>query len=289
MSTQNTDNLTDALAAAAAGGEQGAAAGQEDTTTQGGDQGAGDGTQGGDQAGNGQGAGTGDNGAQGGAQGQQGTDAQEFLAKFEGKSREDIIEMYRNLEHLFGKRSISAPERQAMAQQGVTRKDLDTMNEAMKQLEEEFQNTDFTKMEPAAFAMLLVKKISAIARAEAENVYSTSSQIQERVKQEVSEASKEYPLLQSSEDFRSAVLAFIQSAQSRGEVLGLKEACAKVQALMGKGQVQATTTENANRAARAAVETGTENTSGGTDDEEESVLKGILGAGTTPGSGFPGV
>lgn len=289
MSTQqNTDNLSEALAAAAAGGEQGAATGQEDTTTQG-DQGAGDGTQGGDQGQQAPGAGTQDNGAQDGAQGQQATDAQEFLAKFEGKSREDIIEMYRNLEHLFGKRTISAPERQAMAAQGVTRKDLDTMNEAIQQLEEEFKNTDFSKMEPAAFAMLLVKKISSIARAEAESVYHTSSQIQERVKQEVSEASKEYPLLQSSEDFRSAVLAFIQSAQSRGEVLGLKEACAKVQALMGKGQAQATTTENATRAQRAAVETGTENTASGTDDEEESVLKGILGAGNNPGAGFPGL
>lgn len=205
-----------------------------------------------------------------------------YMKKFEGKTPEEIIDMYRNLEKRLGKRAISNGERKALKEHGVTKKDLATMEDLTEDLKKEIAETDFSKMKPGEFAEWIIRKLSVKARQDAAEIYRNASTVQNAVRTEISQATEKHPLLKTNKEYRDLVLAIIESGQGRGEHIPLLEACAKVDGLIGQKAKVDDKDKRKLKSARTAVES-TERTVNDSDGEEEKIKKGILAAGVGDG------
>jgi len=208
--------------------------------------------------------------------------AQKALKKFEGKSREEVIDMYRNLEKRLGKRPISNVERAKLKELGITGKDIQSMRDAKDDLDDEIAKLDFTSMSPQDFAKWIVGVVDRKASARAQEIYQTSTQVQNAVRTEIQEAVVKYPALKQNVEYRDLVIAIVESGAARGEVVPLLDACKKVEALIGGKKKADETDKKKLRRARAAVEQ-TERTITAPDTEAERIRKGVLSAGSSTG------
>jgi len=190
--------------------------------------------------------------------------------RWHGKSREDVIRMYEEIE--------KKPPVKEEASDSETEKSDNVQN-----TEDEVivpSNEELSKMTPKQFAEWVVAAVKNIV----DKTYDTRSRMRDSVTQEIQEAKKNHPLLKASPEYRELVLSLIDSASQKGIVMPLKEACLKVDGFAGKvkGDTKISDTEKIRlKKAKAQVERGAGAPASPGEDKsaEERRLEGIFGAG----------
>ena len=197
--------------------------------------------------------------------------------KWHGKSREEVIKMYEDLEN-------KKPTETKTVGTKVQKKDDSDKKDSGSDIEVP-SDEDLAKMTPKQFAEWMVSTVKNIVS----DTYDTRSQMRDSVTQEIRDAKKDHPLLKTSSEYRELVLSLIDTASRKGTVISLKDACAKVDEFVGKvkGDTKVTDVEKIRlKKAKAQVERGAgAPTSHGEDKgAEERRLEQIFG---TSGSKSP--
>lgn len=154
--------------------------------------------------------------------------------KFKGKSVEDVIKAYQNLE---GMTNVKAME---LAQQFLLKKGITVKPEDAKKDEEETDEFDIgltdeeiAKMQPKEFARHMNKIITERATKIATDTIVRNNEIKTNVSREIKEATKAHPHLKENKEYRDIVLSIIEAGSSKGKIITLKEACEKADKGMG--------------------------------------------------------
>ena len=197
--------------------------------------------------------------------------------KWHGKSREEVIKMYEDLEN-------KKPTETKTVDTEVQKKEDNDKKDSGSGIELP-SDEDLAKMTPKQFAEWMVSTVKNIVS----DTYDTRSQMRDSVTQEIRDAKKDHPLLKTSSEYRELVLSLIDTASRKGTVISLKDACAKVDEFVGKvkGDTKVTDVEKIRlKKAKAQVERGAgAPTSHGEDKgAEERRLEQIFG---TSGSKSP--
>jgi len=197
--------------------------------------------------------------------------------KWHGKSREEVIKMYEDLEN----KKPTETKNVDIEVQKKEDSDKKDSGSGIKVPSDE----DLAKMTPKQFAEWMVSTVKNIVS----DTYDTRSQMRDSVTQEIRDAKKDHPLLKTSSEYRELVLSLIDTASRKGTVISLKDACAKVDEFVGKvkGDTKVTDVEKIRlKKAKAQVERGAgAPTSHGEDKgAEERRLEQIFG---TSGSKSP--
>ncbi|HRZ95500.1 MAG TPA: hypothetical protein P5262_02955 [Candidatus Moranbacteria bacterium] len=197
--------------------------------------------------------------------------------KWHGKSREEVIKMYEDLEN-------KKPTETKTVDTEVQKKEDSDKKDSGSGIEVP-SDEDLAKMTPKQFAEWMVSTVKNIVS----DTYDTRSQMRDSVTQEIRDAKKDHPLLKTSSEYRELVLSLIDTASRKGTVISLKDACAKVDEFVGKvkGDTKVTDVEKIRlKKAKAQVERGAgAPTSHGEDKgAEERRLEQIFG---TSGSKSP--
>jgi len=198
--------------------------------------------------------------------------------KFKGKSAAEIAKSYTELESMIEKKAqIKAEE---LAKQKVEEDENEEEPEETALEEEppmEEGKIDYASMTPEQFAQWVDRRIELKTEAKAREIISNSRKIRTSVQTEIKEAQKDHPNLKESSDYRELVLAIIEAAASKGKTIRLKEACEKVDALVGGKKKEVGEDEEAKlKKAKAEVETAGGAASGGKETEEEAIKRGML-------------
>lgn len=194
----------------------------------------------------------------------------EIPEKFQGKSKEDIIKSYRELEKTLGKTGESIREGKEKVEGSKTDK------EAVDELAEQLEDVDFDNMTPDQFAKLILEKSNNLATKRAREIYQEATEVRSAVKTEIQEAKDEYPMLEESEEYREMVMNIIEAGAGKGEQVPLKDACEKVNGLINTRKQEKKAEEAEKKRSRTAVER--QEPSGGSkkDGEEERVRQGLM-------------
>jgi hypothetical protein len=212
------------------------------------------------------------------SQGAEGGEQFVMPKKFEGKSADEVAKSYSELEKMHTKKMEEMQkEIDALKKKPAGGDDDDDKN---KDGEPEWE-----KMTPKDFA----KKIISEAKKASKGAYQEANQTKAEVSKEIAEAKKSYPNLTKNQHYRDTVIAIVEAAAGQGKVIKLKDACAKVEALIGEKQNIAKKDETRMKQAKAQIETMNESPSGSGDDGEESKIKqGMLkgSGGALGGLGF---
>lgn len=175
--------------------------------------------------------------------------------KFKEKSREDIIKSYQELEKLRSKEAENikskgeekAQEIADMENQGAPKEDVDKAKKDLKtiekELEEELENVDFSKMnDPRKYSKFILQKArqmaETVAESKARDTYANETSYRTKLQNELKSVAKEYPILEQkteeSENFKQIVLDVMTAAKTRGESFSLKGAVERASKLTGK-------------------------------------------------------
>ncbi len=114
---------------------------------------------------------------------------------------------------------------------------------------------ELAKMTPKGFAEWMIKTVGKMV----EKTYDTRSKVKDAVATEIREVQKDHPLLKTNQEYRELILALIDTAAQKGTVMPLKEACAKVDTMIGtaRGGNKITEEDKARlKKAKAQVERG---------------------------------
>jgi len=197
-----------------------------------------------------------------------GGEASKQKDKWHGKSREEVIRLYEDLEK---KSQPKQPEQKQ--EKSAFKKDEEDKSEVDVPDDEEL-----AKMTPKQFAQWVVGAVKNIVG----KTYDEKTKLRDSVAQEIRDAQKDHPLLKTSYEYRELVLSLVENASQKGKVLSLKDACAKVDSFAGtvKGDSKISDVEKIRlKKAKAQVERGAgAPTSPGEDKgAEEKRLEQIFG------------
>jgi hypothetical protein len=174
-----------------------------------------------------------------------GGEASKQKDKWHGKSREEVIRLYEDLE------KKSQPKQLEKTQDKPAKEKAETG-------EEEFDvpsDEELAKMTPKQFAQWMVIAVKNIVG----KTYDEKTKLRDSVAQEIRDAQKDHPLLKTSPEYRELVLSLIENASQKGKALSLKDACAKVDGFTGtvKGDSKVSEAEKTRlKKAKAQVERG---------------------------------
>ncbi len=196
--------------------------------------------------------------------------------RWHGKSREEVIKNYEELEQQSTQQKNKKPDDKPEPKK----------QESKKESGDELgvpSDEDLAKMTPKDFAQWMIQTVSRMV----EKTYDTRGQVKDAVRGEIRQVQKEHPLLKTNQEYRDLVLAMIDTAAKKGTVLPLKEACSKVDGLIGKvkgedGENKVSDEDKARlKKAKAQVERGAgAPTSPGEDKgAEQKRLESIFGTG----------
>jgi vacuolar-type H+-ATPase subunit I/STV1 len=174
--------------------------------------------------------------------------------KFKGKSRYDVIKSYQELEKKMRsgehKAQEKAEEIRELEQGGGTKKEVreakKDLEQIRKEIEEEIENADYSQMDARRYSKFLMDKVMKGAgqiidqRAEekARSVFFSESKYQDRIQKELTNAAKEYPILQENSEkgkmFKGLMIDIVSAARHRGEKIPtVIEAAEKASKIMG--------------------------------------------------------
>lgn len=198
-----------------------------------------------------------------------GGEASKQKDKWHGKSREEVIKLYEDLEK---KSQTKQPEKKIQQKPNTGKVEAD---------EDEIDvpaDEELAKMTPKQFAQWMVGAVKNIVG----KTYDEKTKLRDSVSQEIKDAQKDHPLLKTSPEYRELVLSLIENSSQKGKVLSLKDACAKVDSFAGtvKGESKISEAEKIRlKKAKAQVERGAgAPTSPGEDKgAEEKRLEQIFG------------
>jgi hypothetical protein len=190
--------------------------------------------------------------------------------KWHGKSREEVIKAYDELEKKNQEFAKPKPEKPSPKKEEGEETDE---GEIKVPTDEEL-----AKMTPKDFAAWMIKNVRDMVS----KTYESRSKVRDAVTNEIREAQKDHPLLKTSSEYRELVLALIDTAAQKGVVMPLKEACAKVDSFSGKvkGDTKVSDEEKVRlKKAKAQVERGTGGppASGEEPDKEKEKIEKIFG------------
>ncbi len=174
-----------------------------------------------------------------------GGEASKQKDKWHGKSREEVIRLYEDIE------KKSQPKQPEKTQDKPAEEKAETG-------EEEFDvpsDEELAKMTPKQFAQWMVIAVKNIVG----KTYDEKTKLRDSVAQEIRAAQKDHPLLKTSPEYRELVLSLIENASQKGKALSLKDACAKVDGFAGtvKGDSKVSEAEKTRlKKAKAQVERG---------------------------------
>jgi hypothetical protein len=197
--------------------------------------------------------------------------------KFKGKSVEEVAKSYSELEKMHSQKIAELQkqieENKKPAENG---KGNDKPDEG---------DQDWEKMTPAQFA----KAIIAEAKKTSQGVYQEVNQTKTEVGKEIAEAKKDYPNLIKNQAYKETVVAIMEASASQGKIMRLKDACEKVEALIGEKQKITDNEEKRMKQTKAQIETmGGSPSGGGKESEETRIKNGMMrgGGGTLGGLGI---
>jgi hypothetical protein len=199
-----------------------------------------------------------------------GSDESEEDDRWRGKTREEVIRMFEEIEKKNKPDNLPKPP---------------AKEEDKPDKENEFgvpSDEELAKMTPKQFAQWMMDNVKNIVG----KTYDARNQIRDSVAQEIRETQKDHPLLRTSAEYRELVLAVIESASQKGVMMPLKEACAKVDAFAGKVQGDTKVSDDEAvrlKKAKAQVEkgAGAPISPGEEKGDEVRRLEGIFGSGGT--------
>ena len=179
--------------------------------------------------------------------------------KFKGKSAEEIAKSYTELEGMIDKKAQEKAEeiaKQKKEKEGEEEEEEPEETKPEKEPPMKDGKIDYASMTPEQFAQWVDRRIELKAEAKAREIISDSRKIRTAVQTEIKEAQTDHPLLKTNADYRELALAIIEAAASKGKTIRLKEACEKVDALVGKKKEIGEEEEEKLKKAKAEVETG---------------------------------
>ncbi len=196
--------------------------------------------------------------------------------KWHGKSREEVIKAYDELENKNQELSKGKPEAEPSPKK---EEDKETDEGEIKIPTDE----ELAKMTPKDFAAWMIKNVRDMVS----KTYESRSKVRDAVTNEIRDAQKDHPLLKTSPEYRELVLALIDTAAQKGVVMPLKEACAKVDSFSGKvkGDTNVSDEEKTRlKKAKAQVERGAGGSpaSGEEPDKEKEKVEKIFGGQGSP-------
>lgn len=199
--------------------------------------------------------------------------------KFKGKTAEEVAKSYTELEGMIDKK---AGEK---AKEFAKMKEDDEEEEVEEKIEEDSKNLppmkdgkiDYASMTPEQFANHIDRRIEEKAESKAKEIMTDSRKVRGAVQTEIKDAQKEHPLLKTSSEYRELALAVIEAAAAKGKTITLKDACGKVEGLIGKKKDVEQEDETKMKQAKAQVETGASAGSGkGALTEEDRIKEGMM-------------
>lgn len=171
--------------------------------------------------------------------------------RWHGKSREEVIKSFEELEKQVEESKNKKPEPEEKQEEPEKQKQKTTSHELEIPSDE-----DLAKMTPKGFAEWMINTVGKMV----EKTYDQRGKVKEAVSAEIREVQKDHPLLKTNQEYREMILALIDAAAQKGTVMPLKEACLKVDAMIGrvKGDDNKITDEDKARLkkAKAQVERG---------------------------------
>ncbi len=174
-----------------------------------------------------------------------GGEASKQKDKWHGKSREEVIRLYEDLE------KKSQPKQPEKTPDKSIKEKAETGEEEVDVPSDE----ELAKMTPKQFAQWMVGAVKNIVG----KTYDEKTKLRDSVAQEIRDAQKDHPLLKTSPEYRELVLSLIENASQKGKALSLKDACAKVDGFAGtvKGDSKISEAEKTRlKKAKAQVERG---------------------------------
>lgn len=193
--------------------------------------------------------------------------------KFEGKTVEDVIKAYQNLEGVLDKKA------QEKAQEILKNKGMTVKPDAN---DDDFDigltDEEIAKMTPKEFARHMNQKITERATELATKAINSSNETKANVSREIKEATKAHPHLKDNNEYREIVLSIIEAASAKGKIVTLKEACEKADKAMN---IKVEEKVEEKKKVKTAVE---KNDSGGEGKEktrEDRIKEGMLNAGNS--------
>ncbi len=194
--------------------------------------------------------------------------------RWHGKSREEVIKSYEELEKQAeelktGKAGkTEEPEKPEAAETKTDEPEIPT-------------DEELAKMTPKGFAEWMINTVGKMV----DKTYETRGKVKDAVTAEIREAQKDHPLLKTNQEYREMILALIDAASQKGSVMPLKEACVKVDTMIGrvKGDGNKVSDEDKARLkkAKAQVErgAGAPASTGEEKGAEQKRLESIFGTG----------
>lgn len=211
---------------------------------------------------------------------------QDPLAKFKGKTPEELIEMYKNLEGMINTKALE------MAQQFLTKKGVKAKKEDSEQ-EDDFDiglsDEEIAKMSPKEFARHLNQKITEKATEIAQKAIERSNEVKTNVSREIREATKAHPHLKENKEYREVVLSIIEAANAKNKVITLKEACEKADRALNIKAAEKKEEKVEKKKPRTEVEKQDGGDGGKSKSDEDRVKEGMLNAGNSTFLGGLGV
>lgn len=204
------------------------------------------------------------------------TDKPEKQDRWHGKSREEVIKSFEELEKQIEEAKNEKPEKKEETEKPEDRQQKKTPDELEIPTDEEL-----AKMTPKGFAEWMINTVGKMV----EKTYDTRGKVKEAVSVEIREAQKEHPLLKTNQEYREMILALVDAAAQKGTVMPLKDACTKVDTMIGrvKGDDNKITDEDKARLkkAKAQVErgAGAPASTGEEKGAEQKRLENIFGTG----------
>ena len=157
--------------------------------------------------------------------------------KFKGKKPEDIAKSYIELEKMIDKRAVDVAK-DLIAKGELHKETKKTEEPQIKYPLTSSGEIDFEKFTPKQFKEYLLaeseKRAAEIVEQRAKKIFSDSDQLRINARAEIQEVRKEHPRLKKDREYTDLVLAIIESASAKGQVVDLKGACLKVEKLIGK-------------------------------------------------------
>lgn len=195
--------------------------------------------------------------------------------KFKGKSVEEVAKSYSELEKMHSQK-IAELQKQIEENKKLAGGGNDKPDEG---------DQDWEKMTPEQFAKAIIAK----AKKTSQVVYQEVNQTKTEVGKEIAEAKKYYPNLIKNQAYKETVVAIMEASASQGKIMRLKDACEKVEALIGEKQKITDNEEKRMKQTKAQIETmGGSPSGGGKESEETRIKNGMMrgGGGSLGGLGI---
>jgi len=208
--------------------------------------------------------------------------------KFKGKSPEEIVKAYQNLEGMVGQKALEMAQA-FLTKQGIKAKPEDGKKKEDDEFDLGLTDEEIAKMTPKEFARHMNRKITEKATEIARDAIERSNEVKTNVAREIKAATKLHPHLKTNKEYRELVLDIIEAGNAKGKVITLKEACEKANKALNVKPGESKADEGDKKKKKPAVEKQDGSDGKPMKTEEQRVKEGMMNAGSSTFLGGLGV